>query len=154
MVLYYKANHTDLYDQTKEEMEEGKKETKEETKQESWEEVASQASDPAEVKSTEDKEGAYGESQEQGGKEEDNKDESDDACPEASEENSRLKLSENKKVTAVQDWIRWEVGCRAQVPEDGLLQEEKPASPEAWRSGTVEMSREWWRRSLRGRWQA
>uniref|UniRef100_A0ABI7WZF4 Coiled-coil domain containing 136 n=1 Tax=Felis catus TaxID=9685 RepID=A0ABI7WZF4_FELCA len=97
VVLYYKANHMDLYDLTKEEMEEGKKETKEETKQESWEEVASQASDPAEVKSTEDKEGAYEESQEQGGKEEDNKDESDDACPEASEENSRLKLSENKK---------------------------------------------------------
>ncbi|XP_053754280.1 coiled-coil domain-containing protein 136 isoform X2 [Panthera pardus] len=97
VVLYYKANHTDLYDLTKEEVEEGKKETKEETKQESWEEVASQASDPAEVKSTEDKEGAYEESQEQGGKEEDNKDESDDACPEASEENSPLKLSENKK---------------------------------------------------------
>ncbi|XP_040327958.1 coiled-coil domain-containing protein 136 isoform X5 [Herpailurus yagouaroundi] len=97
VVLYYKANHTDLYDLTKEEMEEGKKETKEETKQESWEEVASQASDPAEVKSPEDKEGAYEESQEQGGKEEDNKDQSDDACPEASEENSPLKLSENKK---------------------------------------------------------
>ncbi|XP_045351505.1 coiled-coil domain-containing protein 136 isoform X3 [Leopardus geoffroyi] len=97
VVLYYKANYTDLYDLTKEEMEEGKKETKEETKQESWEEVASQASDPAEVKSTEDKEGAYEESQEQGGKEEDNKDGSDDAYPEASEENSPLKLSENKK---------------------------------------------------------
>ncbi|XP_058580338.1 coiled-coil domain-containing protein 136 isoform X1 [Neofelis nebulosa] len=97
VVLYYKAKHMDLYDLTKEEVEEGKKETREETKQESWEEVASQASDPAEVKSTEDKEGAYEESQEQGGKEEDNKDESDDACPEASEENSPLKLSENKK---------------------------------------------------------
>ncbi|XP_029779621.1 coiled-coil domain-containing protein 136 isoform X1 [Suricata suricatta] len=91
VVLYYKASHMDLDNQT----EEGKKEIKEETKQESWEDGVSEASDPAEMKSAEDTEGAFEESQEQEGKAEDNKD--DGACPEASEGNNPLKLSESKK---------------------------------------------------------
>lgn len=128
MVLHYKASHTDLGDLT--EMEEGKEKIKD-MKQVLWNEVVSVMSEPPEVKSTEDEDGVYEESQKQEGKEEDSKDEStDDACPEASEESNPLKLSESKKVTTVKGWIEWEVGSGLpQVPlcggvtqpEDGRL---------------------------------
>nr|XP_025866577.1 coiled-coil domain-containing protein 136 isoform X2 [Vulpes vulpes] len=95
VVLHYKASHTDLGDLT--EMEEGKEKIKN-MKQVLWNEVVSVMSEPPEVKSTEDEDGVYEESQKQEGKEEDSKDEStDDACPEASEGSNPLKLSESKK---------------------------------------------------------
>ncbi|KAF0877748.1 CC136 protein, partial [Crocuta crocuta] len=97
VVLYYKASHTNLDSVTKEETEKGKKEIREETKHKSREDEASEASGPAEMKSAEDKEGPSEESQEQEGKAEDDKGVRDGACPEASEGNNPLKLSESKK---------------------------------------------------------
>ncbi|XP_014640517.1 PREDICTED: coiled-coil domain-containing protein 136 isoform X2 [Ceratotherium simum simum] len=103
VVLYYKASHKDLdelaKEEKKEEMDDQKKEEmEEETKEESWEELVSEPPDPIEIKSTEDPEEGQEEFQDQEGKEEDNEDEEDDdSCPEASEENNPLKLSESNK---------------------------------------------------------
>ncbi|XP_045877438.1 coiled-coil domain-containing protein 136 isoform X3 [Meles meles] len=99
VVLYYKASHTDLDGLLQEEVEEEKEEEiKKDTKQDFCNELVSVPSEPTEMRSPKAEEGCYEESQEQEGKEEDHKDESDnDACPEASEGNNPLKLSESKK---------------------------------------------------------
>ncbi|XP_044102460.1 coiled-coil domain-containing protein 136 isoform X3 [Neovison vison] len=99
VVLYYKASHTDLDGLLQEEVEEEKEEEiKKDTKQDSCNELVSVPSEPTEMRSPKAEEGCYEESQEQEGKEEDRKVESDnDACPEASEGNNPLKLSESKK---------------------------------------------------------
>ncbi|XP_044918897.1 coiled-coil domain-containing protein 136 isoform X3 [Mustela nigripes] len=99
VVLYYKASHTDLDGLLQEEVEEEKEEEiKKDTKQDSCNELVSVPSEPTEMRSPKAEEGCYEESQEQEGKEEDRKVESDnDACPEASEGNNPLRLSESKK---------------------------------------------------------
>lgn len=131
VVLYYKASHMDLGGLIQEEVEEEEEEIKKDWKQDSCNELVSVPSEPAEIKSAEAEQGCYEESQEQEGKEDDKDESAKDTCPEASEGSNPLKLSESKKVTAVEGWTEWEVGSGAQVPwcggvtqpEDGLLQE-------------------------------
>lgn len=165
VVLYYKASHTDLDGLLQEEVEEEKEEEiKKDTKQDSCNELVSVPSEPTEMRSPKAEEGCYEESQEQEGKEEDRKVESDnDACPEASEGNNPLKLSESKKVTAVEGWIEWEVGSGPQVPwcgrvtrpEDGLMQEcPGPPALRPRARGEWRWSRECWKWALHGRWWA
>ncbi|XP_064431046.1 coiled-coil domain-containing protein 136 isoform X3 [Mirounga angustirostris] len=164
VVLYYKASHTDLGVLIQEEVEEEEEEIKKDSKQDSCNELVSVPSEPAEIKSAKAEEGCYEESQEREGKEDDTKDESaNDTCPEASEGNNPLKLSESKKVTAVEGWTEWEVGSGAPVPwcggvtqpEDGLLQERigQPALRPSVR-GEWRWSREWWKWALYGKWRA
>ncbi|XP_034876957.1 coiled-coil domain-containing protein 136 isoform X2 [Mirounga leonina] len=98
VVLYYKASHTDLGVLIQEEVEEEEEEIKKDSKQDSCNELVSVPSEPAEIKSAKAEEGCYEEPQEREGKEDDTKDESaNDTCPEASEGNNPLKLSESKK---------------------------------------------------------
>ncbi|XP_006745570.1 coiled-coil domain-containing protein 136 [Leptonychotes weddellii] len=98
VVLYYKASHTDLGVLIQEEAEEEEEEIKKDSKQDSCNELVSVPSEPAEIKSAKAEEGCYEESQEREGKEDDTKDESaNDTCPEASEGDNPLKLSESKK---------------------------------------------------------
>jgi len=164
VVLYYKASHTDLGVLIQEEVEEEEEEIKKDSKQDSCHELVSVPSEPAEIKSAKAEEGCYEESQEQEGKEDDNKDESaSDTCPEASEGNNPLKLSESKKVTAVEGRTEWEVGSGAPVPwcggvtqpEDGLLQERigQPALRPSVR-GEWRWSQEWWKWALHRKWRA
>lgn len=165
VVLYYKASHTDLDGLLQEEVEEEKEEEiKKDTKQDSCNELVSVPSEPTEMRSPKAEEGCYEESQEQEGKEEDRKVESDnDACPEASEGNNPLRLSESKKVTVVEGWIAWEVGSGPQVPwcgrvtwpEDRLLQEcPGPPALRPRARGEWRWSRECWKWALHDRWWA
>ncbi|XP_049570472.1 coiled-coil domain-containing protein 136 isoform X7 [Orcinus orca] len=102
VVLYYKASHVALDDQTKEEIEEETKEAIEDETEaiedktkESWGELVSEPSGPREVKFKEDQEERYEEFHSQEGKEEGNdQGEEDD---EASEGSNPLKPSESKK---------------------------------------------------------
>ncbi|XP_012576372.1 PREDICTED: coiled-coil domain-containing protein 136 isoform X6 [Condylura cristata] len=117
VVLYYKAPQTDLDSLTKEDqtedVEEEEEEEEEEKKdveeaEETWDEIATETPDPARLKSTEDWEQVFEKPQQC----EDDKDEGEDdkdegdgegdknedsSCPETSEENNALKISESKK---------------------------------------------------------
>lgn len=130
VVLYYKASNPDpddlpnLPDLPKEEkkMEENREETEEEPKEEARDELVSEPPAPVEMKATEDAEEGFEESQDQEGKEEDNRDEEDNnPRPETSEENP-LKISESRKVTTAKGWIVWEMGPWAQMPVFRVIQ--------------------------------
>lgn len=117
VVLYYEASSPDPVDLPKEEekMEEEKREEiGEEPQEEARDDLVSELLAPIETKPTDAEEGLE-EPPDQEGKEEDNRDEDNHPCPEASEENP-LKVSESRKVTAATGWIVWETGPWARMP--------------------------------------